>query len=134
MCSRTVVPKSSVRLRVFVGKITQCKGIFTNKSFVFTVGSVCRVKRFTTGSRYSLQDVRMSQMMPDQVALLRLRQKQLCKRVVELIRADRRITIDSVATELACSHGLAYSLMHNRLKFRNVCAWWVPGELKKRKN
>jgi hypothetical protein len=31
------------------------------------VGSVCRVKRFTTGSRNSLKDVRKSQMMPDQV-------------------------------------------------------------------
>jgi transposase len=32
--------------------------------------------------------------------------------VEELIRADRMITIDSVATSLGCSHGLAYSIMH----------------------
>jgi hypothetical protein len=31
------------------------------------VGSVCRVKRFTTGSRNSLKDFRKSQMMPDQM-------------------------------------------------------------------
>jgi hypothetical protein len=31
----------------------------------------------------------------------------------ELIRADRRIMIDSVATALGCSHGLAYSIMHD---------------------
>jgi transposase len=37
--------------------------------------------------------------------------------VEELIRADRRITIDSVATALECSHGLAYSIMHDRLSF-----------------
>jgi hypothetical protein len=48
----------------------------------------------------------------------------------ELIRADRKITIDSVATALECSHGLAYSMMHDRLKFRKVCARWVPRELK----
>jgi hypothetical protein len=30
------------------------------------------------GRRMSLKDVRKSQMMPDQVALLRLRQKELC--------------------------------------------------------
>jgi transposase len=36
------------------------------------------------------------------------------QRVEELIRADRRITIDSVATALTCSHGLAYSIMHDR--------------------
>jgi hypothetical protein len=43
------------------------------------------------------------------------------QRVEELIGADRRIKIDSVATALGCSHGLAYSLMHDRLKFRKVC-------------
>jgi hypothetical protein len=45
------------------------------------------------------------------------------QRVEELIRADRRITIDSVATAVRCFHGLAYSIMHDRLKFRKVCAW-----------
>jgi hypothetical protein len=41
--------------------------IFTKKCFLFTVGCVCRVKRFTTGSRNSLKGVQKSQMMPDQV-------------------------------------------------------------------
>jgi transposase len=50
------------------------------------------------------------------------------QRVEELIRADRRITTDSVATALGCSHGLAYSKMHDRSKFRG----WVPRELKDR--
>jgi transposase len=52
--------------------------------------------------------------------------------VEELIQADRRITIDSVAAALGCSHGLAYSTMHDRVKFREVCARWVPRELKYR--
>jgi transposase len=43
------------------------------------------------------------------------------QQVEELIRADRRITIDSVATALGCSHGLSCSMMHDRLKFRKVC-------------
>jgi hypothetical protein len=38
-----------------------------NKFFLFMVGSVCHVKRFTTGLRNSLKDVQMSQMMPNQV-------------------------------------------------------------------
>jgi hypothetical protein len=42
------------------------------------------------------------------------------QRVEEMIRADVRITIDSVATALECSHGLACSIMHERLKFRKV--------------
>jgi hypothetical protein len=41
--------------------------------------------------------------------------------VEELIRADRTITLDSVSTTLGCSLGLAYSIMHDRLKFRKVC-------------
>jgi hypothetical protein len=52
------------------------------------------------------------------------------QQVEELIRADRRITIDSVATTLGCSHGLEYSIMHARLKFQKVCIWWIPRELK----
>jgi hypothetical protein len=56
------------------------------------------------------------------------------KRVEELIRADRRITIDSVATALGCSHGLAHSIMRDGLKFRKMCARRVPRELKDREN
>jgi transposase len=52
--------------------------------------------------------------------------------VEELIRADRWITIDSVATSLGCSHGLVYSIMHDCLKFQKVCARWVPTELNDR--
>jgi hypothetical protein len=49
------------------------------------------------------------------------------KWVEELIQSD------SVATALGRSHGLLYSIMHDGLKFRNVCARWVPRELKDRK-
>jgi hypothetical protein len=38
-----------------------------NKCSLFSVGSVCCVKQFTTGSRNSLKDVIKSQMMSDQV-------------------------------------------------------------------
>jgi hypothetical protein len=62
----------------FCGQKDSMQKIFVKKCVMFTVGSVCRFKLFTTGSRNSLKDVRKSQMMPDQVALLRLRQKKLC--------------------------------------------------------
>jgi hypothetical protein len=45
-------------------------------------------------------------MMPDQVALLRLMTEATVQRVEEFIEDDRRM-IDSVATALECSHGLA---------------------------
>jgi hypothetical protein len=44
------------------------------------------------------------------------------QQVGELILADKRITNDSVATTLGCSHGLAYSIRNDRLKFWKVCA------------
>jgi hypothetical protein len=50
--------------------------------------------------------------------------------VKELIQANSRIMIDSVASALGCSHDLAYGIMHNCFKFWKVCAWWVPRELK----
>jgi hypothetical protein len=50
--------------------------ILMKKSFLFTVGNIRRVKRFKTRYRNSLKDVRKSQMMPDQVALLKLRQSK----------------------------------------------------------
>jgi hypothetical protein len=49
------------------------------------------------------------------------------QRVEESIQADRRITIGSVATALGCSHGLRWSIMRDRLKFRKV-----PRELQDR--
>jgi hypothetical protein len=55
-------PKSNVLLGVFVGKKTQYKGYSQKKYFLFAVGSVCRLERFTTGSRNSLKDFRKSQM------------------------------------------------------------------------
>jgi hypothetical protein len=52
------------------------------------------------------------------------------QRVKEQTQADRRITTDSVATALWCSHGIAYSLTHDRLKFWEVCTQGLPRELK----
>jgi hypothetical protein len=49
------------------GQKDSLQRIFIRKFFLFTVESVCRVKRFRTGSINSLKDVRKSQMMPDQV-------------------------------------------------------------------
>jgi hypothetical protein len=41
--------------------------IFIKKCFLFMMGSVCRVKRLTTGPRHTRKDVRKTQMMLDQV-------------------------------------------------------------------
>jgi hypothetical protein len=53
--------------------------IFIKKCFLFKVGSVCRVQRFTAGSRNSLKDYLKSQMMPEQVRKwLRQQSKDFC--------------------------------------------------------
>ncbi|PNF37865.1 hypothetical protein B7P43_G07423, partial [Cryptotermes secundus] len=54
------------------------------------------------------------------------------ERVEQLIRADRKITLDTVATAQGCSQGLVYNIMHDHLKFREVCSLWVPRKLKDR--
>jgi hypothetical protein len=48
-----------------------------HKETLSVYGGKCLSRKATTGSRNSLKDDRKSQMMPDQVALLRLRKKQL---------------------------------------------------------
>jgi hypothetical protein len=98
---------------------------------LFTVGSVCSVKRFTAGSRNSQGRSKVSDdARPGRpVGIVT---EASVQRVEELIRADKRITIDRVATALGRSHGLVYNIMHDLLKFRKVCAPWVPRELKDR--
>ena len=50
-------------------------------------------------------------------------------RTLEMIRENRRITVEEVAGRLNVSVGSAYSLIHDSLKFSEVCARWVPKEL-----
>jgi transposase len=73
------------------------------------------VKKFSEGRSKVADDARPGR--PIEIA-----KEETVQQVEEFIRADRRITIDSVATALRCSHGLAYSTMHDRLKFPKVCA------------
>ena len=49
--------------------------------------------------------------------------------VEDIIRADRRVTIDAVATAIGCSHGQAYNIMHERLGFHQVCSHWMSRQL-----
>jgi hypothetical protein len=51
----------------FCGQKDSIQRIFIKKCFLFTEGTGYRVKRFTTGSRNPLKDVRKSRMTPDQV-------------------------------------------------------------------
>ena len=48
---------------------------------------------------------------------------------LELIRENRRLTIEEVEGRLNVSVGSAYSLIHDSLKFSKVCSKWVPKEM-----
>jgi transposase len=49
--------------------------------------------------------------------------------VEDIIRAERRVTVDAVATAIGCSRGQAYNMMHEGLGFHRVCSRWVPRQL-----
>ena len=49
--------------------------------------------------------------------------------VEQIIHNDRCVTINDVVHAVGCSHGTAYNVMYEQLKFRDVCAWWVPSRM-----
>jgi len=51
------------------------------------------------------------------------------ERTLELIRENRRVTVEEVAGRLNVSVGYAYPLIHDSLMFSKVCARWVRKEL-----
>jgi len=51
------------------------------------------------------------------------------ERTLELIRENKRMTVEDVARTLNVSIDSAYSLIHDTLNFSKVCARWVPNEL-----
>lgn len=50
-------------------------------------------------------------------------------KVDDMIRVNRRITIDEVAEELGISHERAQNIIHDILRYRKVSARWVPRQL-----
>ncbi|GFY73382.1 histone-lysine N-methyltransferase SETMAR [Trichonephila inaurata madagascariensis] len=50
-------------------------------------------------------------------------------KVDDMIRANRRITIDEVEEELGISHERAQNIIHDILRYRKVSARWVPRQL-----
>ena len=48
------------------------------------------------------------------------------ERAEEMIRQDRRTTVDIVSVKLVVSHVSTLKILHNELGFREVSARWVP--------
>jgi len=51
------------------------------------------------------------------------------QQVEQRIRDYRRVTVDKIAALFNMSHGSAYSIVHNDLRYRKVCSRWVPRQL-----
>jgi hypothetical protein len=58
-CLRSIIPKSRALLSFSCAQKDSWQRIFTNKYFLFTLGSVCRVKRFHFGDKISLMTWRI---------------------------------------------------------------------------
>ena len=46
--------------------------------------------------------------------------------VEDLIKSDRRVTLDEIATKLDISHGTVYAIVREKLHFSKVSCRWVP--------
>ena len=63
------------------------------------------VQKFSEG-RTSIEDKHWAG-RPVEIAM-----PETFQRVEDIIRAERRVTVDAVATAVGCSRGQAYSMMH----------------------
>jgi len=80
------------------------------------------VQKFLEG-RTSIEDEhRASQ--PVEIAAL-----EMLQRIEDIIRAERRVAVDAVATAIGCLRGQASNMMHEGLGFDKVCSCWVPRQL-----
>jgi len=61
--------------------------------------------------------------------LVEIATPETLRRVEDIIQAERRVTVDAVATAIGCSRGQAYNMMHEGLGFHKVCSRWVPRQL-----
>ncbi|GFT81556.1 HTH_48 domain-containing protein [Trichonephila clavipes] len=53
----------------------------------------------------------------------------LIDKVDDLVRSDRRVTLRMLALKVDVSCGIVWTIVHDRLRFRKVCAAWVLKKL-----
>ncbi|GBO11356.1 hypothetical protein AVEN_111355-1 [Araneus ventricosus] len=54
---------------------------------------------------------------------------EMIAEVHDLVLNNRRVTMDEIHRLLGISVGTTHTIMHQHLKFRKICAQWVPHEL-----
>ena len=55
--------------------------------------------------------------------------KEICKKVRDLVYSDRRIKVEEIAQASGISHGSVSTILHDRLGMRKLTARWVPKSL-----
>ena len=55
--------------------------------------------------------------------------KEMCKKVRDLVYSDRRIQVEEIAQALGISHGSVSTILHDRLGMPKLTARWVPKSL-----
>ena len=55
--------------------------------------------------------------------------KEMCKKVWDLVYSDRRIQVEEIAQALGISHGRVSTILHDRLGMRKLTACWIPKSL-----
>ncbi|GFW51812.1 HTH_48 domain-containing protein [Trichonephila clavipes] len=53
----------------------------------------------------------------------------LINKVDDLARSDQRVTLRMLVLKVDVSYGTVWTIVHNRLRFRKVCAAWVLKQL-----
>ena len=71
------------------------------------------VQKFSEGRRSIEDEHRASRPME-------ITTPETLQRVEDIIQAERRVTVDAVATAIGCSRGQTYSMMHEVLGFRSL--------------
>ena len=61
--------------------------------------------------------------------LLDATDKEMCKKVRDLVYSDRRIQVEEIAQALGISHGIVSTILHDRLGMSKLTARWVPKSL-----
>ena len=74
-------------------------------------------------SRTSLEDEARSRRPLDAT------DKEMCKKVQDLVYSDRRIQVEKIAQALGISHGSISTILHDGLGMRKLTACWVPKSL-----
>ena len=55
--------------------------------------------------------------------------KEMCKKVRDLVYSDKRIQVEEIAQALGISHGSVSTILHDRLGMRKLTVRWVPKSL-----